>query len=86
MLLHRGHGSTLSGFFGVLSCDGHVVVVSLWCPFLKDFRMEVSLSVEGVLGFSRLHDDDVGDFVSSRVWCEASTSSCVEVSSFLDGF
>ena len=52
---------------------------------MNNFRMEVSLSVEGVLGFSRLHDDDVGDFVSSRVWCEASTSSCVEVSSFLDG-
>ena len=52
MLLQRGHGSTLSGFFRVLSCDGLVVVASLWSPFLEDFSMEVSLSVEGVLGFS----------------------------------
>ena len=64
MLLQRGHGSTLSGFFRVLSCDGLVVVASLWSPFLEDFSMEVSLSVEGVLGFSRLHEDDVGDFGS----------------------
>lgn len=67
MLLQRGHGSTLSGFFRVLSCDGLVVVASLWSPFLEDFSMEVSLSVEGVLGFSRLHEDDVGDFGSSMV-------------------
>lgn len=77
MLLHRGHGSTLSGFFGVLSCDK--LVVSLWSPFLEDFS-EVSLSV---LRFSRL-TEDVGDFGSSVISCEASLSSCVEVSSFND--
>lgn len=77
MLLQRGHGRILSGFFGVLSSDA--LVVSLWSPFLGDFVKEVSISVEGVLGFSRLHED-VGDFSSS---CKIS-SSCVEVSSFLD--
>ncbi|BAT99229.1 hypothetical protein VIGAN_10062900 [Vigna angularis var. angularis] len=72
MLLQRGHGRILSGFFGVLSSDA--LVVSLWSPFLGDFVKEVSISVEGVLGFSRLHED-VGDFSSS---CKTS-SSCVEV-------
>lgn len=62
MLLHRGHGRILSGFFRpLLSCDS---LVSLCSPFLEDFRREVSLSDEGVLGFSKMVED-VGDFESS---------------------
>lgn len=64
MLLHRGHGSILSGFFRVLSCE--LLVSSLCSPFLEDFRdTEVSLSAEGVLGFSLIPDDVVGGFKSS---------------------
>lgn len=68
MLLHRGHGSILSGFFGgVLSC-GCDTLVSLCAPLLllEDFTREVSFSAEGVLGFSK-RPEDVGDFRSSVV-------------------
>lgn len=65
MLLHRGHRSILSGFFGAFSCT---VLVSLCCPSLEGFSREVSLSAEeeGVLGFSET-PEDVGDFKSSVV-------------------
>lgn len=62
MLLHRGHGSILSGFIGVFSSK---VLDSLCSPFLEDLSNEVSFSAEGVLGFSRLLEDSVGDFKSS---------------------
>jgi hypothetical protein len=56
MLLHRGHGSILSGFFKVFSCE---IVVSLSSPFLEAFSDDVSLSIKGVLGFSLIPDDVV---------------------------
>lgn len=82
MLLQRGHGSILSGFLRVFSCGD--VLVSLCSPFLEGFSEEVSLSAEGegVLGSSKA-PEDVWDFKSSEVWCEA-LPSCSEVSSFLD--
>lgn len=64
MLLHRGHGSILSGFFRVFSCEQ---LASLWSPLLEDFRDEVSLSTDGVLGFSLIPDDVVGAFKSSVI-------------------
>jgi len=64
MLLHRGHGSTLSGFFGVFSSEA---LVSLCSPFVEDFGTDVSVSGEGVLGFSNMPEDVVGDFKSSVV-------------------
>ena len=66
MLLHRGHGSILSGFFRVFSWE---ILVSLCSPFLEDFSKDVSLSVEGVLGFSKMPEDVVvaGDFEPSAV-------------------
>lgn len=82
MLLHRGHGTTLSGFFRVFSSE---TLVSLCSPFVEDFGNELSVSAEGVFGgFSSMAEDVVGDFKSSVVCCEAS-SSCTVVSSFLDG-
>ena len=69
MLLHRGHGRILSGFFRVFSWE---ILVSLCSPFLEDFGKEVSLSAEEVLGFSKMPEDAVavvvvGDFASSVV-------------------
>lgn len=63
MLLHRGHGSILSGFFRVFSCE---ILVSLCSPFFEAFIDEVSMSTEGVLGFS-LVLDDVGSLESSEI-------------------
>jgi len=63
MLLHRGHGSILSGFFGVLSSEA--LVVSLCSPFAEDFFSDVSVSAEGVLGLSSM--PEAGDFKSSVV-------------------
>jgi hypothetical protein len=77
MLLHLGHGTIMSGLFGDLSCD-----ITLCSSILVEFSSEVSVSDEGVFGFS-IRLEDVGDFESSVVGNEAS-SSCIEVSSFLD--
>lgn len=77
MLLHLGQGTIRSGFIGDFSCD-----ISLCSSILWEFSSEVSVSDEGVFGFStRL--EDVWDFESSVVWNEAS-SSWIDVSSFLD--
>lgn len=70
MLLHRGHGITLSGFFGVFSSEA---LVSLCSPFAEDFCSDVSVSAEGVLGFSSV--PEAGDFKSSVVWCDEASSS-----------
>jgi hypothetical protein len=73
----------LSGFFRVFSSE---TLVSLCSPFVEDFSNEFSVSAEGVLGgFSSITEDVVRDFKSSAVCCEASSSSCVVASSFLDG-
>ena len=64
MLLHRGHGSTLSGFFSVFSSEA---LFSLFSPFVEDFGIDVSVSAEGVLGFSNMPEDVVEDFKSSVV-------------------
>jgi len=78
MLLHRGHGSILSGFFGVFSSEA---LVSLCSSFSGDFCSDVSVSAEGVLGFSSM--SEAADFKSSVVWCDEAPSSSSEVSSFL---
>lgn len=77
MLLHLGHGSILSGFFRVVSCEVSVLLCS---SFLEVFKDEVSLSTEGVLELSLLPYDVVGSFESSAIWSEVSSLS--EVSSF----
>lgn len=62
MLLHLGHGSILSGFLGVFSSK---LLVSLCSPCLVDLTKDVSLSAEGVLGFSKTPEDAEEDFNSS---------------------
>lgn len=82
MLLHRGHGIILSGFFKVFSSE---TLVSLCSTFVEDFNKEFSASADGVLGgFSCTTEDVVRAVKSSVVFCEAS-SSCAVISSFLDG-
>lgn len=74
MLLHLGHGTTWSDFFGDFSCD-----ISVCLSILVEFAWDVSVSDEGVFGFS-IRLEDVGDSESSVVWNEASSS----MSSFFD--
>lgn len=81
MLLHRGHGSILSGFFRVFSSEP---LVSLCSPFFEAFIDEVSLSAEGVVGFS-LMLDDVGFFESSEIRCEVPSSCLFVVNSLPKG-
>jgi hypothetical protein len=50
MLLQRGHGMILSGFFRVFSCE---LLVSLCSSSVFEvFNAVLSFSTEGVLGFS----------------------------------
>lgn len=72
MLLHRGHGSILSGFFRVFSSD--VLLVSFGSSFLLVlFGEGVSFSAPGVLG-SSLTPDDVAEHINSST-CLVSLSS-----------
>uniref|UniRef100_A0A2P2J007 Secreted protein n=1 Tax=Rhizophora mucronata TaxID=61149 RepID=A0A2P2J007_RHIMU len=51
MLLQRGHGRILSGFFGVFSCE--LLLVSLCSSsVLEVFNSVLSFSTEGVFVFS----------------------------------
>ena len=50
--------------FGVFSSDA---LFSLFSPFVEDFGIDVSVSAEGVLGFSNMPEDVVEDFKSSVV-------------------
>lgn len=64
MLLQRGHGSILSGFFKVFSRE---TLISLCSPSLEVFRDDVSLSTDGVVGFSLMPGDVVESFNPSDV-------------------
>ena len=64
MLLQRGHGSILSGFLSVFSCE----LVSSLCSLsvLPVFDFPVSSSIEGVLGLT-LGSGEVSGFVDSSL-------------------
>jgi len=73
MLLQRGHGSILSGFFRVFSCE---ILVSLCSSsVLQTFGVAVSLSTEGVLGFSLIPEDVAGSVNCSEIGGGAPSSS-----------
>lgn len=62
MLLQRGHGSILSGFFRVFSCE----LLDSLCSssVFEAFNVALSFSTEGVLGFSLIPEAPSG-FVDS---------------------
>ena len=76
MLLQRGHGSTLSGFFRVFSCE----LAASPCSFsvLSPFDFSVSSSMEGVLGFT-IASGDEPEFLVSSAFGGGSTSSSSSV-------
>lgn len=79
MLLQRGQGRILSGFFRVFSCE---MLVSLWSPAFEGLGGSGSFPTDGVLGLSH---DVSGSFNSSRVWREGSFSCRFAVSLLSDG-
>lgn len=82
MLLQRGHGSTLSGFFRVFSCE----LAASPCSFsdLPPFDFAVSSSMEGVLGFTIASGDVPEILVSSASrGGSASSSSLVTFSTLV---
>ena len=64
MLLHRGHGSILSGFFIVFSSE---VLISLCSVLLEVFKDEVSCSTDGDLWFLLLTADVEGSLKCSSI-------------------
>lgn len=77
ILLQRGHGSILSGFFRVFSCE---ILVSLCSSsFFEHFNVAVSLSADGVLGFSFTPEFASGSVNSSDVEDRAPSSCLVSV-------
>ncbi|KAJ6403574.1 hypothetical protein OIU84_015482 [Salix udensis] len=82
MLLQRGHGRILSGFFRVFSCE---LLVSLCSSSVFDvFNAALSFSMEVVLWFSLVAEVASG-FESSSVATGETPSSCFSVSCFSTG-
>lgn len=73
MLLHRGHGSILSGFLRVFSGE---FVASALCSVsvLAVFDFALSSSIDGVIGFT-LESAKISIFVGSSVEPSCSTFS-----------
>lgn len=82
MLLHRGHGSNLSGFLRVFSC----LLLESFCSLsvLEVFDFAESSSIEGVLGFT-LVSGDVSGSADSSVSCTEASSSPDVSENFPDG-
>lgn len=79
MLLQRGQGRILSGFFKVFSCALAALAWFFSLSIFTIFDFALSSFMEGVLGLTLLESGNVSGFIESSV-SEGGSLSCPEFS------